>query len=298
MLSDRPYMRGDYQRETTPVTTWLVCAIAGAFVIQFTADSQLPAPWAGLGNEFSLSIAGLKVGRVWTPLTYWLLHSTSNLFHVGLVLAGILLIGREIVGALGTKRFLAVFGASILTGAVVWCAVNWQSGGELLGATAGLYGLLAVFALLYPNREINFLLFFFFPVTFRPKHLAMILLLTDLFAMVLIDILGRNLPFAYAPSAHLGGMLAGWTYYQFFHEIEWRVGKGSRVATRTSARTSGQHLPDVEEIPEPVVPGRSRTEIRAEVDRVLDKINSQGLGALTSEERQILDDAKDLISRR
>ena len=126
----------------------------------------------------------------------------------------------------------------------------------------------------------------------------MILLLTDLFAMVLIDILGRTLPFSYAPSAHLGGMLAGWTYYQFFHEIEWRVGKGARVASRTSARTSGRDLPEAEEIPEPVIPGRSRTEIRAEVDRVLDKINSQGLGALTSEERQILDDAKDLISRR
>ena len=33
-------------------------------------------------------------------------------------------------------------------------------------------------------------------------------------------------------------------------------------------------------------------------DRILDKINSQGFGALTPEEKRILDEAKDMLSRR
>ena len=39
-------------------------------------------------------------------------------------------------------------------------------------------------------------------------------------------------------------------------------------------------------------------DIRAEVDRILDKINSHGLASLTPVERRLLDDAKDNIPRR
>jgi hypothetical protein len=42
----------------------------------------------------------------------------------------------------------------------------------------------------------------------------------------------------------------------------------------------------------------SREDLRAEVDRILDKINSQGFGALTADEKRLLDEAKDLLSRR
>jgi hypothetical protein len=34
------------------------------------------------------------------------------------------------------------------------------------------------------------------------------------------------------------------------------------------------------------------------VDRILDKINSGGFGSLSADERRILDEAKDLLSRR
>ena len=42
----------------------------------------------------------------------------------------------------------------------------------------------------------------------------------------------------------------------------------------------------------------SREGLRAEVDRILDKINSQGFGALTADEKRLLDDAHDLLSKR
>jgi uncharacterized protein YcgL (UPF0745 family) len=42
----------------------------------------------------------------------------------------------------------------------------------------------------------------------------------------------------------------------------------------------------------------NRDDLRAEVDRILDKINSQGFGALTAEEKRLLDEARDLLSRR
>jgi hypothetical protein len=41
----------------------------------------------------------------------------------------------------------------------------------------------------------------------------------------------------------------------------------------------------------------NRTDLRAEVDRILDKINSEGFGALNEEEKRLLDEARDLLGR-
>jgi len=38
-------------------------------------------------------------------------------------------------------------------------------------------------------------------------------------------------------------------------------------------------------------------DLRTDVDHILDKINSQGFGSLTEEEKQTLDEAKDLLSK-
>lgn len=298
MLSDRPYVRGDYPRETTSASTWLICAIAGAFVLQFAADFRLFSPAAGLAHQFALSVDGLSAGRLWTPLTFWLLHSTGNLFHVSLVLLGLFLMGRELTDMLGTKRFLAVFAGSILTGALFWIALNWRHGGELIGSTAALYGMVAVFALLQPNREVSFLAFFFFPVTFRLKQLALALLLADTLALVLVNALGQPLPFAYAPSAHLGGMLTGWAYYRLFHAPERRKQRVPRDNPREYALAEAARSSDAKSAAVAQVPGRSPADLRAQVDRILDKINSEGLGALTPGERRILEDAKAQLKRR
>ena len=39
-------------------------------------------------------------------------------------------------------------------------------------------------------------------------------------------------------------------------------------------------------------------DLKKEVDRILDKINSQGFGALTDSEKKILDEAGDLLKKR
>ena len=41
-----------------------------------------------------------------------------------------------------------------------------------------------------------------------------------------------------------------------------------------------------------------RGHLRAEVDRILDKINSDGFPSLSAEEKRILDEARDVITRR
>ena len=112
----RPKLREDYPREATPATVWLVCALAGAFVIQFALEVASPGGGGGLEAAMGLSGLALQDGRWWTPLTFWLLHSTSNLFHLGVVIAGLLILGRELgprIGARGGRKRHAIQPAAI-----------------------------------------------------------------------------------------------------------------------------------------------------------------------------------------
>lgn len=155
---------------------------------------------------------------------------------------------------------------------------------ELIGATAGVYALLALAAGVLPDRGFSVLLLFLFPVSFRLRHLAWVLLAADGLAFLLQDILGRPLPFEYAAASHLGGMAAGW--------IAWRILRPRTTAG--PARTEAEEPPAAGAISAP----RTPAELRAEVDRVLDKINARGLGALTPDERRTLDEAKHLLNGR
>lgn len=285
MTHERFRLRGDCERETTAPTVWLVSALAGVFVIQFALELASGGSNGGLADGLALSADALREGRWWTLGTFWLVHSTANLFHLGVVIAGLLLLGRELRDQLAPKAMLSVFGLGLLGGALWWTAANWTRSGELLGATAGIYALLVLAARLSPEREMRFLLLFLFPVTLRLRHLLWGLLALDGLAFALTDLLGQPLPFEYAASSHLGGMAAGW------------------IASRRLASRAAADIPEPAEEPSPVAgettpKPRTATQLRAEVDRVLDKISARGLGALTPDERRTLDEAKHLLNRR
>ena len=99
---------------------------------------------------------------------------------------------------------------------------------------------------------------------------------------------------------HLGGMLAGYLYYRFVHDGRWFTSQDSVEVElpRWMKRAKGA-APTPTKVQEPAaLAPATRGDIRAEVDRILDKINSEGFAALSAEERRVLDDAKALLSRR
>jgi membrane associated rhomboid family serine protease len=297
MLSDRPYMQSGYPRNPTNAVTWLISALVAGFVLQFVF-----LRWFSLGdtleNALALSVSNIQAGRIWTVLTYGFLHSTDNLLHiVGNVLL-IYFVGRVLEPMLGSRRFLWLFGSCLATGAALWLGTHWQTGGTpAIGATAGVLGLFTVFACFYPNQPITFLLFFIVPVTIRPKYAAIGLLAAELMGFVFYEVMRAASPFGsgIAFSAHVGGMLAGWIYFRYLHEANWRLSSGhSEIELPRWLRKKTKVAP-----PAPVqVDITSREDLRVEVDRILDKINSHGFSALTADEKRLLDDARDLLSRR
>ena len=287
-------MRDDYRPPKTSVVVWLIAAIVAGFLLQ-----TIFLRWFGVGRTFvdlfALSVDGITSGKVWTLLTYSFLHSPSNLLHVIANLLGLYFLGRELLPVVGSKRFLWFYGAAAASGGLLWLAANWTTGGVVWGASAAVYGLLTIFACFYPNRQVTFLLFFVVPVTVKPKYVAYVLLGLDLCGFLFYEIMGAASPFGFAHSAHLGGMLAGWVYYRYIHEGKWSFGRAASFEMPKWARkreTASASAPKYK------VNLTDRSDLRAEVDRILDKINSQGFGSLTDQEKRVLDSAKDLLSRR
>ena len=303
MLSDRPYMRGEYQREKTSGLTWLLSAMIAGFLLQvILGSSWLSGAGDRLENLFALTIPAFEHAWIWTLFTHSLLHSTSFIFHIVVNALALYFLGRELIPMMGTRRFLGLYVVATVVGGLAWLAAHWQFGsGQLIGATAAIDALFVVFACFLPNKPLNFLLFFVFPITIKPKHIAVVLAGADLFALLVYELPGVKLPFdmEVASSAHLGGMLTGLFYYRFVHNAAWfnpedrpdvelprwiRRGRKAESATSALGATAAP-------------PQSSPQDIRAEVDRILDKINSQGFGALTPEEKRVLDEAKHSLSR-
>jgi len=296
MLADRSYMRRDYPRRETSAVVWLVAALVASYCIElFLVLPSLESSGGGTLQRLALSIRNLQAGRVWVLLTHSLVHSPVNPFHILFVLLGLVFVGREVEPLLGGRRLMAVFFGSVVMGGLWWTAAHWSQGGTHVGASAGVLGLFVVLACLYPNQEFNFLVFFLFPVTVRPRYLIYGLLLLNACGLVFFEIPGNMGSFDYSPSVQLGGMLTGWLYFRFFHANNgwdrapsislpaWLKRSGPKAAV--SADSAGAK------------PIARSGDLRAEVDQILDKINSQGFGSLTDDEKRVLDEAKDMLSR-
>lgn len=296
MLSDRSYMRGATTERGTSALVWLISSLLAAFVLEvfFRGIGLRAGP--DLTGQAALTINGLQSGRLWTVLTHAWLHSTENLLHIIAVVAGLALLGRELIPSLGSKKFLIIFFTSIILGALTWSAIHWHRGGVLIGASAGVYGLLAFYALLKPGTELNFLLFFFIPISIRLKTVLYGVAGVALVASGFYEVYGATAPFPYAPSAHIGGLIAGWLCYRFgFLKLQPTASLSAYRTSGPDSETDHESESDHMETAEPS-PAAKRQQLKIEVDRILDKINSTGLRSLTSDEKRLLDQARDNLS--
>lgn len=293
-------MRGDSGRTPPSVLAWFLGLLAGFFVLQ-----NIATLWFGsraIIDYGALSGTGIRSGQVWTLLTYALLH--GGIGHLLLNGLGLYFIGRELQSRFGPERFLKLILATALGGALVWLGVNLNRPGSVIGASGVLMGFLAVFACLHPRRPITLLLFFILPVTVQPLWVVVVLGGVDLFGFIFYELPSNRSLYGIAHSAHLGGLAAGWLFYQF------AVARGSASATAAIEPPSWFRRKDslpapaykVNLGPPPAGSARpappARDALRAEVDRILDKINLHGFGSLTAEEKRVLDEARDHLNPR
>ena len=196
---------------------------------------------------------------------------------------------------------MGIYAVATAVGGLAWAAVHWRFGGgvTLIGASAAVYALVVIFACFFPQRELRFWMFFVVPVTLKPRHIIYVLAGFDMLGLLAFEIPRANLPFdmTFANSAHLGGMVTGFLYYRFIHEARRLTERPHQTDPELSRPVEQSQKPTPVPAADQIGVSAARVDIRGEVDRILDKINSLGFAALTPEERRLLDEAKDVISR-
>lgn len=272
-------------------TVVLLIVNAAVFVLECLALGYPPN--FSLGNGFALSVEGLKSGFVWQLLTYQFMH--ANLLHIVVNSWAIYLFGREIEDTLGPRKFLGLYLAGGVVGGVfqIIAALLWPDlfGGPVVGASAGGFGLMAAYAVLFPERELTLL---FPPIAFRAK--------TMLILSAVLAVTGIVFPISHvANAAHLGGMLTGVVFVRHFIQGRWPQWKFPfhRAASRKLVSTRAGKGSFWRPAPDQAGEDLSTDEfVKNEVDPVLEKISRQGINSLTERERQILEKARDRMAKQ
>ena len=269
-----------------PALKWILLAVGATFVLQ-----NILGDW--FAHLLVLSGSQLRAGYFWTPLSYSLLH--GGLLHVLFNLLMLWIFGQEVQRHLGGRKFLALYLASVVAGGVFWLLFNFNYG-IALGASAGVSGVFAVFCLLHWHKKLTFFLYLVLPVRMTGKGLLLLFGGLDLAGFLLVELWETNLlRSGVAHSAHLGGILCGWVFYHYFFKGGFVMSNARPKVTMPAwlrKKPKGKGF-----TPKYKVNITNQNTLREEVDRILDKITSQGFGALSEEEKQTLDRAKDVLKR-
>ena len=258
-------------------------------------------------TEFgSLSLPNLLRGYVWTPITYGFLHDPNGLMHILFNGIGLYFIGRYLQGVLGPVRFLEVFFFTVLMGAVVFLLTRLIAFPAIpvIGASAGVLGMLTILCLMLWDQELRLL---FPPIAIKAKYILYFTMVLEGFNFLFNELPGTSLT-ADSASAHVGGMVGGYLYYRYLMNRPTLTSRFQKSTTSEPPRF-GQRFGNATRSPatartkKTAKAGKYKVnlskdtpkDVRKEVDRILDKINTQGFGSLTDEEKRTLDNARDAL---
>jgi membrane associated rhomboid family serine protease len=147
---------------------------------------------------------------VWQLVTYMFLH--GDFWHIFFNMFILWMFGSRLEGAWGSREFVKYY---FLTGFAAGVAnLLWNFGSPIptIGASGAIYGLLAAYALFYPDEHI--LLYFLIPI--KAKYFALILGVIEFLSAYSYD--------GIAHIAHLGGMVAGFFYIRYRYK-HWGIGQ-------------------------------------------------------------------------
>ena len=245
-----------YLPVVTPVVRILLIANVAVFFLQQTQP----------GLTFALEFwPPLVLVRPWTLVTYMFLH--GGLTHILFNMIALFFFGPRVESRLGSRSFTWLWFISGISGALLSLAF---SGAPIVGASAGVFGVMLAFAYFWPDTMI--MIWGIIPVPAR-----VLVIVTTVIALF-SGFTGAQSGIAHF--AHLGGYAGAFLYLQWLNrkrgEFKRKVAAAPPEATR---RIAGWKSVDVSKVHEVN---------REELNRILDKINKQGLGSLTDQERLFL----------
>jgi rhomboid family protein len=210
----------------TPAVRAIIIANVAVYVLELVAPRAI-VTLLGLSPEDVLTR-----GRIWEPVTYLFVHSPTSLMHILFNMLAVWMFGVDLERRWGTVAFTKYYfitgigaGLSVmLVSLLPFDAVRSSYSAVTIGASGAVYGLLLAWAVIFPSRQILFMLIF--PMSAR----------------VFVIIMGA-IAFLSAASgsasgvsnlAHLGGLAVGWIYLKGprnlrlelqYHITRWRMAR-------------------------------------------------------------------------
>jgi membrane associated rhomboid family serine protease len=265
---DRPYYRDDFSMRArlgftppTPVAMGIMVACFVIFILQaVTGDFQTGH---GLSDWCALTFAHARAfTQPWRWITYQYLHHDA--MHIFFNLIGMYFFIPPLERMWGGRATFLFYTAGGIAAGVLFGIISLFMPYEprLIGASGSIFAMLGAMALFFPQMQI--LLFFIIPITIR----ALAVVLAILWVLLVI---GSHDP---SSAAHLGGLAFGFVapYY----------GKDAFKNLATKLRRS-----------------RERRQLAAEkdesesIDRILQKVHTQGMNSLSRGEKKALQRATD-----
>lgn len=282
-IADRDYIRNDEPRRAsarlTPVVKWLLVLNVGIFLLDYLILASVYGMRGGdppilRWGAFSIHSA-VSEFRIWEFITFQFIH--GSLGHVAFNCIAIFFFGPFMERWWGSARFLIFYllcgcgGAAFFSVLALSHVVRNGMDSSLVGASAGIYGILIGVAMVAPNLRVSLLIP---PVTLTMRQLALWLMGIAV-AMIVFEIGGNE----GGEAGHLGGAIVGYLLMRF--PIP-GFNPGLPAAVRFAAPSVAPKLRPRSAL---------RVEENPEVDAILDKISRHGFQSLTDAERAVLQKA-------
>lgn len=223
--------------------------------------------------------------RPWTIVGYMFAH--GGFWHLFWNMLGLFFFGPPLESRWGSREFLKFYFICGMGGAAL--SFLFAPGSPIIGASAAVYGVMLAFAMNWPDSPIY--IWGILPV--KAKYLVGVLA-----AFSIMSMMGPSRD-GIAHAAHLGGFAAAFLYIKFsgpggaFGGVRQMLHRRKlRIVHEEPRRPPARTGP-------PPPSARRRTggkedELLDELDRVLEKISTEGMSSLTPHERRLLDE----VSRR
>ncbi len=255
---DQQYSMGGGFRGLPPVVKWLLISNFAIFLVV----SLIPALGEYIGRYASVFPVTLWYAlQPWRVITYQFLH--AGVMHLVFNLIVLYFMGPFVERAWGSKAFLKYYLVCGAAGGIVYTVLvllHILPAGIMVGASGGIYGLMAAMVIMYPRLKV--LLWGIIPMT-----MYWLVIMAVILSLLNIAV-GKNVG---GEAAHLTGLAMGFAYVLY---------KPKMTQFRMS-RSKGNWEKKM----------KQEQNFQQEVDRILDKVHHEGIGSLTNAEKRILQEA-------
>jgi len=217
------------------------------------------------------------VYRPWTLVSYMFLH--AGMGHLFFNMIGLFFFAGPLEAKLGSRRFLALYFISGISGALLSFVFNM--GIFMVGASAGVFGVFLGFAWFWPHQPV----FIWGIVPVPARVLVVVMTVLSLYSGLSSS--GDGI----AHFAHLGGYLGALLYLFYLRKFTGSEKFKAKVYAQ-DARRLGRDSADLarwKEISFDLIHELNRDE----VERLLAKAEKDGVGSLTPDERVFLNRLSD-----